>query len=417
MKASELFRKKAIENSNNRFEGRVSLIGLPSYNLIIVFIISLILSFITATFLIEFSTYKTVKGMLHNSSGLLRVYPKSRSIITELNVEEGQYVNIGDHLAKFKVNSTKVIGTSPVELEKIKLENQILNLIAKKSALVVSKELEIKKIRIKIRNANAKKEFIQSQIKSLSKQKIIKNRIMVGSEKAYDKGSISQLSLDNAKIDWLKIQESIQRNLYEATELKGLLEQLTHDIDVYRSRFISETSIVDNEILQKGNIKARLDNEIQYSIEATTNGIISNISAIQGEIVNPNHPLFLISSEEAQVVAELYIPSRAIGFVDIGLPVRLRVEAYPHQRYGSVEGVVFEISKSLFFPNEWSNPLNVEIPVYRAKISLKLPFKTPTGVELELYNGLKVSADIILERKTIFDYLISPILDFKNKLI
>jgi hypothetical protein len=70
----------------------------------------------------------------------------------------------------------------------------------------------------------------------------------------------------------------------------------------------------------------------------------------------------------------------------------------------------------LLFPSDWPNPLNLKQPVYRVKVKLDSQAMLVAGEPVNLQQGLFLDADIVLERRTILDYLISPILEIKNNL-
>ena len=54
----------------------------------------------------------------------------------------------------------------------------------------------------------------------------------------------------------------------------------------------------------------------------------------------------------ASLLAELFVPSRAIGFVEPGQRVRLMVDAFPYQRFGTLGGRVETVSQAVLSPNE-----------------------------------------------------------------
>ena len=69
--------------------------------------------------------------------------------------------------------------------------------------------------------------------------------------------------------------------------------------------------------------------------------------------------------------AQLFGPSRAIGFIRAGQRVLLRYEAFPYQKFGQYEGVVAEVSRTAINPAELTqlsgltSLLAADEPVYR----------------------------------------------------
>lgn len=132
LNANNLFRKEVLESVNSSLDGNVILINVPSFTKItitIVTIIAISLIFISRA---KFSTYESADSLLKGSSSELKVYPRDNAVITKLNVNEGQYVDVGDDLLSLRRSSARLEGTSDMELEKNELEHQLKNLILKK---------------------------------------------------------------------------------------------------------------------------------------------------------------------------------------------------------------------------------------------------------------------------------------------
>jgi hypothetical protein len=68
--------------------------------------------------------------------------------------------------------------------------------------------------------------------------------------------------------------------------------------------------------------------------------------------------------------AEIYIPSRAIGFVKPGQEVRLLYDAFPYQRFGAYRGRVVAASSS---KNPWASSTRLSISRCSTFISIASP--------------------------------------------
>jgi hypothetical protein len=143
---------------------------------------------------------------------------------------------------------------------------------------------------------------------------------------------------------------------------------------------------------------------------------VTNITSNEGELVFTNKPILSIIPEEANLYAELYVPSRSIGFLEVGQIVRMRLDAFPVSKYGDIEGEVYEINRILSMPSEWSNPLNIQNPIYRVKVSLNEQYIKVFEERIPLQSGLHLDADIVLESQTIYQTLISPIIELNKSI-
>ena len=120
-----------------------------------------------------------------------------------------------------------------------------------------------------------------------------------------------------------------------------------------------------------------------------------------------------ILPNNSTLIAELDIPSAAVGFVKPGQPVKLRYDAFPYQRYGIHEGEIVEISRSVLSGNSGMIP---EVPVYRAKVRLGSQVVLAYGDEQDLLPGMTLTADVILEQRSLVRWLLDPLYSLQGRI-
>ena len=135
-----------------------------------------------------------------------------------------------------------------------------------------------------------------------------------------------------------------------------------------------------------------------------------------GQSVSPQKSLLTIIPNDTELYAELFLPSRAIGFINVGQQVLLRFDAFPYQRFGLYEGTVEQVAQAVINPDEAEIPLPTPDPVYRVKVSLSSQFVKTYGKSLSLQAGMSLTADIILEERTLGEWLFAPIYSLRGKL-
>lgn len=116
------------------------------------------------------------------------------------------------------------------------------------------------------------------------------------------------------------------------------------------------------------------------------------------------------------------IKNQDIGFVRAGQPVRLKLATYPFQRYGMLEGVVRPVIADSK-PQEASTtqPREVKPPDSESGVASTLAFKATIEIKeqalrlasadagLPLAAGMELSAEIVEGRRTVLQYLLSPV--------
>src|SRR5512132_1634963 len=101
-------------------------------------------------------------------------------------------------------------------------------------------------------------------------------------------------------------------------------------------------------------------------IPAPQDGTVTAIQAEPGGRADTTVPLLSIVPTGSKLEAQLFSPSRAIGFVRPGQRVRLRYQAFPYQKFGQYEGIVAFVSRSAISPGELTQQLAGLTSLYRA---------------------------------------------------
>jgi membrane fusion protein len=117
-----------------------------------------------------------------------------------------------------------------------------------------------------------------------------------------------------------------------------------------------------------------------------------------------------IVPDGAPLVGRLLVPTSAIGFVDAGRPVHLRLAAFPYQRFGVHEAVVRDVGRSVLFAGDAYGPLRVTQPAYPATVALARQTLRADGDERPLQSGMLFDADVVLERRRVVEWLFEPLL-------
>jgi len=102
--------------------------------------------------------------------------------------------------------------------------------------------------------------------------------------------------------------------------------------------------------------------------------------------------------------------------------VRLRYQAYPYQKFGQASGRVQSVSRTAMpageiftMGNVSPNSQNSE-PFYRITVTLDRQSMTAYGQQQPLQAGMLLDADIMLERRRLYEWVLEPLLSLTGKL-
>jgi membrane fusion protein len=152
-----------------------------------------------------------------------------------------------------------------------------------------------------------------------------------------------------------------------------------------------------------------------FDIVAPASGIATAIVVADGHNIADSRPLFSILPADGKLQVELFLPSSSIGFVQEGQSVRLLLDAFPYQRFGTVEGIVSELTSSVILPGGSENLVRADQPVYRVTVELMTDSIWAYGREQFLQPGMLLKANIVLEDRTILTWLLEPLLSVARR--
>jgi membrane fusion protein len=379
-------------------------------------ILTLLFSVVAATIVafLVFGSYTRkvdVRGILAPSQGLIKVIPSRAGLISDCRVKEGQSVKAGDVL--FVLSSEReTAGQGSAETaisELLKARRDSLQRDQDALRLQFSQRLDAAHRRAEDMGAEARR--IDEQI-SLQQRRVQ----MAGaalkrfSDLAAD-NFVSQVQVEGKQADMLDQEQRLSelqraratsaRELSTAqAEVRDLQVQAVRDQQAGdRNMATTEQELTENEARR------------QILVSAPADGIVTAITADAGQSVSGNQPLAAILPKGSELEAELYAPSRAVGFLRPGMTVQLRYQAYSYQKFGQARGRVREISRTALRPEELNLPFNLGTgePVYRVRVALDRQSVPAYGVEQPLRSGATLDGNILLEKRRLYEWVLEPL--------
>ncbi len=136
-------------------------------------------------------------------------------------------------------------------------------------------------------------------------------------------------------------------------------------------------------------------------LKSPTDGVVSYVKPKgPGEVVRSGETLFSVILSSQPLMAKVRIPNRSRGKVKTGLPVKIKMDSFPFQKYGVVKGKLEMISPGAKQDKRGS--------FYEGSISLEKDFVTKSGKNYNLITGMSLTAEIVVEQVTMIDSILKP---------
>ncbi len=153
-----------------------------------------------------------------------------------------------------------------------------------------------------------------------------------------------------------------------------------------------------------------------YEVTAASDGIVERVIALAGQSVTIGAPLMQVQTGQRVLMADIYVPTRSAGFLREGQTVRLAIDAFPMERFGHATATVNEVGRSVIAPGDSLLPATVKEPVFRVRATLASPSITAYGETYPLRSGLSAQADISLDQRPLYRWVIEPVLRLRGRL-
>jgi membrane fusion protein len=184
---------------------------------------------------------------------------------------------------------------------------------------------------------------------------------------------------------------------------------------------VEKLHVVEQEQVEKGGVIATLSNKRSIStavnlagdmlaIESPVNGRLELLAVASGQTVSANQQLAIIVPSQSKLYAEVFIPSKAAGYIEPGQRIRLKFHAYPDARFSVGLGTIVNVSQTVLYPEEISVPIAAQSGlVFRAYAEIESPNVVAEGREFPLRDGMLFWAEIETDEKTLMQWLLTAL--------
>jgi membrane fusion protein len=409
-----LFRQEAIEfQQHHRQWGEVALLQPLSTKVTTWFITAAVALVVTFLFLGQYARKETVVGYLTPISGTSKVFLPQQGMIKEIYVKEGQEVHKGQPLLAIETSQIAANGqdVNTTMLDTLESQRNLLtNQIAAEqertkseqerlTALIGGLETEIFQLRAQIEIQNERIRVSDDLVSSVTG---LRARGYI-SELEYRQRELAALE-QKQKLNSLNQELAARQN--QLTETRYSLQQLPTVMAQKIQSLRSELSTTEQRI-------AEINGRRAYVIRAATTGRVSMLQATVGQFADPRRLQLEIVPNNSVLQAELLVPTRAIGFVRSGQTVKIKYEAFPYQNFGTYTGQIINVSQTIVTSADASGPIALKEPAYRVTASLERPDIDAYGKKIPLQADMLLSADIILEQRSLARWFLDPLLSLR----
>ena len=422
----------------HNFEDTESIYSRPPSKPVIITAASLLIFTLCMVLWASFSFVdKTVsaRGKFTNTAPNIEIQSTGSSIIEELNLERGQFINKGEIVAildgtvvnaNLKITRDKIYAVKNkilrLELQKKSILNKSLNKDSSGQLDLINKEIlnrHFDEFMIKMKTFSSDLLRLETEIVSMSADKElirdqldIKIKIEEGKKKLFEKnvGSLMDtLSSTDQRI-------SVKRQLLSTTgSIEKLKSQKTSIVD-QRSSYLTgelvgiaqELSSFNDQLLQLN--EELIKNELERSnlfVKSPVDGVVLNLPTVTvGSLINKGDPIVTLVRSGLPLVLEIDVDPKDASDLYNGNPVSVKIDALPFQQFGDLAGTLIYISDDTV-----QESLQGESGAfYRGRVNVEDSEIMGLPEEFDLTPGMLATADLKVGKRRLITYFTNPIL-------
>jgi HlyD family secretion protein len=222
---------------------------------------------------------------------------------------------------------------------------------------------------------------------------------------------LNQLASKDQNIEMLRTVENLRNSLSESTaQLAAVKANKEAFIQQWRATISQDlvTSQNTRDGARAALEKARRHQDLVKMVALEDSIVLSIAKLSVGSVLQPGDKLITAMPVNEPVVAELKVSTRDIGFVRVGDPVTLKIDAFSYVEHGTAVGKVQWISENAFWVNDQTS--QAQEPYYKVGVSVDSLNFVGVPENFRLVPGMTLQADIKVGRRALGAYVMDGFL-------
>lgn len=375
----------------------------------------------------------TAQGRLEPKGNTIRLDAPVAGTVSAIQVKEGQSIQQGQPLMELQsdvVNADLLQAQAKLEgllnrqtqltAIKAQLESSLSTARQQVQAQVASQQATIDKAQKQqsafqeslglIRDIQAKDRARVSQLSKLSEQGAIARsqvedaeRIAIQNDQQFQK---AQTDIQQAEAEVQKQGKEYQRILRDG-ELS--ISDKTKQVKELQSQIIDAESEAGQT---RSLIKSLQYQRQQRVLYAPASGTLFQLLILHpGAVVQPGQTIAQIAPQTARLVLRARMDNKQTGFLKVGLPAKVKFDAYPFQDYGILPGRMSWIAPTSSLPAPTGAPTATPgntASSFEVEIELAQSFIQAQGKAIALKAGQTATAEVIVRQRRVIDLFLDP---------
>lgn len=373
----------------------------------------------------------SARGKLEPKGNTIELDAPVAGTVTAVKVKEGQQIKSGSTLIEL---DSKIVHADLQEARaKLDgLKDRLQNFQLLKNQLQMNLRMQQQQNQAAASEQQAliiqtqqKISLHQTQTSSIE-QLIAKDRSLVNRyRQLQQEGAVSGVQLDDAERRLIENSQNLQQALsdreQQQTELNkqnSTYQKILHQgkqatLEAERQLKEAQSQAIDanSEITQTAKRISSLQHQLKQSkIEAPIAGTVFQLAiGHPGAVVQPSQLLARIAPMGTPLILKAQMPTDQSGSLQVGMPVKIKFDAYPFQDYGIIEGRLSWIAPDSKIPQQQPEQTSQQAETFELEIELDSTYIQTKNKRIALTPGQTATAEVIVRQRRLIDFVLDPL--------
>jgi membrane fusion protein len=419
--STPLFRPEVIQARQVQWLGEIRIARPISFTLVTGTSLMCAVALVAFAIWGEYTRKVSVPGVLLPEAGVMDVSSPQAGTVAEVFVREGETVTAGQPLMRIRAERY-IAGGDLGQLQATAVRQRRQGLETELRLLDLQAQQRSSQLSDRLQSLQSDEFNLQAELDAMRKRVALANETVKNFDDLAGRGFVPALLAQQKQEELLELgqrERIAQRNLEAARRERATL---IAELALSRTQFDAGRAQLHRQLVSLAQEGSELDARSAWMLTAPRAGKVAVLSAVPGQAVQPGLNLAALlpsrlSSDEA-LVAHLYAPSRAAGFVEPGQEVYLRYAAYPYQKFGMHRGWVLTVSNTPVSPQDLPigraqalmQATQTAEPLYRIQVRLAQQDLRAFGETYPLRVGMALDAQIRQDGRRIWEWVFEPLL-------
>lgn len=375
-------------------------------------------------------------GSLVNPLPNIVLQPLDTAIVQKIEVRPGQLVKKGQVLALLDPTFTQAdeaelrarlqslenqekslraeLTGKPVALGKLASADDILqaqlaserlaNFEAQQNRLAQN----VERLKASIETNKRDQQVLVQRMKSLAEIEAMQERLLAENFGA-------KMHLLEARDRRLEVERMLvnarNRDIEQSRELAAAVAERDAFLKSWRQKAMEDllSATRDRDSIREQLAKAGKRSQLVH-LTAPADAVVLEVAKLSpGSIARATEQMFVLVPLGASMEVEVKIDATDIGAIKPGDPVHVKVDAFPFQQHGMLEGKIRTISQDAFKRDQSQSAPTISDAYYVSRVELGPAKLHNMAGKSALLPGMTVQAEIVVGKRTVMSYLLWPL--------